>query len=564
MGWYRLALIVTALFLWAGQCVRCLRSLRVFKVPPLRKSFLVSSIQQQVVHDGLENFVEVFEKNLKDFNIKSVYFANMRHTSSNKFKEGLSLLNDVRKIDGRLVTLKSGPHMQLIYKYGHNEQAKNYNSQQVLEQIRLIICSGKFRLVTLNSLERLWKLQILGTTGNPVYRLSTVMHPKTNVTNSSSITSYAHDLIKPACVSLNEPFLAALGITCRTSTPRANASTVRPRTGMSDKLHQIKKYVEIMDNLVRHQFNSTDPSGIGDDTTQEKPLRIMDMGSGLAYLTFAVHAHFQKSFPGLQTTGVEVRPALVQQTERIARSLGSRFDGLKFQEGSILSLMGNRTGTLHNAGVTMVQPGANVREKFNIHEEGNIVRGFLSLPAGARKMALDAAPPVDILMALHACDTATDDAIYYGICSNASIIIVAPCCHKQLRPQLDTYVRQITKKTVLHSGPTVDGVQSPDEARITPAMRDLLVHGIYRERQAEMVTDSLRALYLQFAGYDTKVFEFVSGTHTAKNVMITATRRKTAASSSHQAELLLRIGRLKSEYGIHRLKLEELLHKSYQ
>src|SRR5262249_50699964 len=88
---------------------------------------------------------------------------------------------------------------------------------------------------------------------------------------------------------------------------------------------------------------------------------------------------------------------------------------------------------------------------------------------------------VDVLVALHACDTATDDAIAKGVRADASLILVAPCCHKELRPGLRP--------------PTV----------LAGAWR----HGILRERQAEFVTDALRAALLEWAGYDTKVFEFI-------------------------------------------------------
>jgi hypothetical protein len=103
----------------------------------------------------------------------------------------------------------------------------------------------------------------------------------------------------------------------------------------------------------------------------------------------------------------------------------------------------------------------------------------------------------DVLIALHACDTATDEAIHKGVAAGASVIVTAPCCHKELRPQ----------------------VEAPR------ALRGLLRHGILLEREAESLTDSLRALLLEAAGYTVKVFEFVSTEHTRKNTMIAATRR---------------------------------------
>jgi len=102
----------------------------------------------------------------------------------------------------------------------------------------------------------------------------------------------------------------------------------------------------------------------------------------------------------------------------------------------------------------------------------------------------------DILVALHACDTATDDALAKGIASQAALLVVAPCCQKELRPQL-------VAPSVLSAA---------------------LKHGIFEERQAEFVTDALRAELLTWAGYRTRVIEFISTDHTAKNTMITAVK----------------------------------------
>ena len=103
----------------------------------------------------------------------------------------------------------------------------------------------------------------------------------------------------------------------------------------------------------------------------------------------------------------------------------------------------------------------------------------------------------DVLIALHACDTATDDALYEGIRAGASLIVAAPCCHKELR-------RKMTQP---------------------PVLRDVLKHGILFEREAEIVTDAVRAMLLEIHGYKASVFEFVSPEHTSKNLMIAAHRR---------------------------------------
>jgi hypothetical protein len=128
--------------------------------------------------------------------------------------------------------------------------------------------------------------------------------------------------------------------------------------------------------------------------------------------------------------------------------------------------------------------------------------------------------------------------LWAGIARQADVIVVAPCCHKQVRSQLDTHVA----KNPLHP------------------LADVLRHNIYRERLAETVTDSIRALLLEIAGYNVQVFEFIGGEHTSKNVMITAVKQsfgneQTQGSTSDQEALRKRLKDLASLHGIREQKL---------
>jgi hypothetical protein len=136
---------------------------------------------------------------------------------------------------------------------------------------------------------------------------------------------------------------------------------------------------------------------------------------------------------------------------------------------------------------------------------------------------------VDLVVALHACDTATDDAIARAIKADANYICVAPCCHQ--------YVRQ----------------------RMTPStdLDALLRHGIILERFAEGLTDSLRVLALESHGYKTKLFEFISPEHTAKNVMITAV--KTGRANQESAKTMQA---LKTKFDLKDFYLDTVLAKS--
>ncbi len=216
------------------------------------------------------------------------------------------------------------------------------------------------------------------------------------------------------------------------------------RESMADKHRQIHKFVEILSHLAPEAALPT-----------HRPLEISDMGCGKGYLTFATHDYFNlvASRPA-HVRGVEARPELVTACNRIARETGR--ERLDFVQGTIESA---------------------------------------KLPA------------LDVLIALHACDTATDDALAQGVQAGAALLVVSPCCQKELRPQL-------TAAPVL-----------------APALR----HGIFQERHAEFATDALRALLLEWAGYDTKVFEFISTEHTARNLMIAATKRTGAARTEEAA-----------------------------
>jgi SAM-dependent methyltransferase len=239
----------------------------------------------------------------------------------------------------------------------------------------------------------------------------------------------------------------------------------RPLERMSDKLRQIQRYVEILRETFR-----------GSEIEEKRELSMVDMGCGKGYLTFAAYDFFNRVIgKHAAITGVESRAELVDLCNRVAGE--SRFDGLHFVCGTI--------------------------QDFHL-------------------------PKTDILMALHACDTATDDAIYKGIVAGAAIILAAPCCHKEIRPQL----------------------------KPAPVLRDVLKFGIHAERAAEMVTDSLRALWMEYAGYKTRVFEFIATEHTSKNLLIVGVRRK---GRVEREGIERRIVELKAYFGIEKQHLEQLL-----
>lgn len=208
----------------------------------------------------------------------------------------------------------------------------------------------------------------------------------------------------------------------------------------------------------------------------QEGLRVVDFGSGKGYLTCALYDYMQKHGQTPWVTGVELNPKMVEFCQKVAEQ--SQFNQLDFFQGDV------RT-----------------------YEPEHL----------------------DVMIALHACDVATDFAIYTGIRLNAQIIMCAPCCHKELRPQL----------------------QAPK------VLSPMLQFGIHAGQQAEMLTDTIRALLLKAYGYETKVFEFVALEHTSKNKMILAVKRKD--DQEPDQDVLTQIQALKEMYGVQKHSLELLL-----
>lgn len=215
--------------------------------------------------------------------------------------------------------------------------------------------------------------------------------------------------------------------------------------------------------------------GIIKDIDFGKQINLVDMGSGKGYLTFALYDYLKNTLQLYTTaTGIEIRDDLVNTCNQIAAA--AHFDTLHFNKGTIADTV---------------------------------------------------LPSTDMLIALHACDTATDDAIYKGIQANAKVIVAAPCCHKQIRKQM----------------------------KPTNALSSVTRHGILLERQAEMVTDTIRALLLEAYGYKTKVFEFIGTEHTPKNVMIVGVKSNHVAKE----ENIEKVKALKDMFNIQEHYLEKLL-----
>lgn len=353
---------------------------------------------------------------------------------------------DLKNIYARIVEIKEQVMLSFTYRYENRDEVKNYTFKDAKQEIEKYLGT------------ELMKAHLF--TVETDFTLSVNKKGKGHLIESEATLKMSedrqHDHQKKRFADAGSLYLHKLGIT-------DEQGKVRPKK--IDKFKQINKYIELLNPILNSKV-------------WEKKIRIVDMGAGKAYLTFALYDFLKKETTfELEMIGVEQRPELVEASNQLVKDCG--FENLKFEQGTI--------------------------EDFKYSE-------------------------VDVLIALHACDTATDDAIYQGIKSGASIIVCAPCCHKQIRNQIQA----------------------------DPEVLPQLKYGILMERQAEMLTDTIRALIMEQKGYESKIFEFISGEHTPKNLMIVGLKSEKQVDVE---AIQQKINGVKAQYKIEYHYLEKLFSK---
>ena len=385
--------------------------------------------------ENIEKFIAEFAKSLSEKTFVKMTLGNYRGNDAH-----------LQKLLIRLVETKKGTRLFFLYRQDTRDTAKNFNFAEGVAKIGEVL-GTEFFSGHLFTVENDFQLDI-GKKGKS--RLN-VAKPTFNT--KPDIT---HDRDKQILINPNSFYLKALGIT----TDRGEI-----RDKQQDKWRQINKFVETLGSLI-------DKSPLAG----RKELRIVDMGSGKGYLTFATYDYFKNTRNiDVEVVGVDTKEELVGLCSDIAKA--SEFENLKFVHGYI----GN----------------------FDLEN-------------------------TDVLIALHACNTATDDAIFKGIKAEADLIVCAPCCHQEIRPQ----------------------IKAPD------FLGGIFRHGVMLEREAETLTDGLRALLLEKSGYSTKLFEFISTEHTPKNNMIVGTKHDRLVDAEKLDE---QIQSIKNFYGIREQRLENLL-----
>jgi len=208
-----------------------------------------------------------------------------------------------------------------------------------------------------------------------------------------------------------------------------------------DKYKQVEEFLR----LLSPTLNAAIDAGQIHKPTADKPLRITDLGCGHAYLTFAAHQFLMKSGIPVEVIGIDVRPDSRDRNNAIAEKLG-------------------------------------ITKSINFKAE---------------EISKTTADSADVAIALHACDTATDDAIAWAVNGGAKLLLIAPCCHHDIQKQ-------------------IDAVPEPWGA--------MTKFGLMKERLGDLLTDSFRAQILRIVGYRVEVIEFVGGEHTPRNLMIRAVK----------------------------------------
>lgn len=381
--------------------------------------------------NSIEDFVEKVSETINSNQFTKLTLSKPRYKS-----------NGLQNIFIRAIDLKGDQKLSFNYRHLTKDLTKNFEIKVGLEELESHL-NDKFKHATLLTSQATWQLMI-----NKKGKITII---ESQASTSSISSSHNKEKLKRA--PLAAPYLFELGIT-------TSHGELIPK--MADKYRQINKYLEIMD----HQIEAN---------IKKKKLKLVDMGSGKGYLTFALYDFLQRE-RGLDVsiTGIELRQELVDFCNKKAKKCG--FKKLQF-----------------------------INQKIEEYEDDKI----------------------DILIALHACDTATDDALAKAILAKTDLIVCAPCCHKQVRQQVKGKSQE----------------------------NPLLKYGIFQERHFEMVTDTIRALILEQHGYQSKVFEFVSNEHTRKNIMLIG-----AKSEKIDPNLAIeKLSAIKKEYHIDFQYLERLV-----
>ncbi len=339
-----------------------------------------------------------------------------------------------RRVEMRYVDLKAGRHLQLTAYDDTQAHVSNHaDPREVLDEL-------------LDEPFANWHVE----TTTHTHQLRVTKKGEALVHSAERTEPVApersHDQAKERLLPEDHPVLVALGISDQQG---------RIKPSRQGKYRQVEEFLRSLSAAIE----DAQRTGRLRTPTDDEPLRVVDLGCGNAYLTFAAHAWLRARMP-VRLVGVDVK----EQSRR------------------------------HNT---------EVAERLGVSDE------LTFLAAGIRDVVLEDAP--DVVLALHACDTATDDALVRAVDWEADLVLAAPCCHHDISKQL-------------RQNPTPVGYTS------------LTRNGILRERLADTLTDALRAAILRLVGYRVDVVEFVDSVHTPRNTLLRAVRTGSVPREQERAE----------------------------
>lgn len=352
-----------------------------------------------------------------------------------------------RRVELRWVDLKAGRHLQVVRYDATQAHTANHLRGGPAEEAVDALLAEPFGNWTVETPERQLSLRVTKK-GAAAVHTSARPGAGAGAGGDDVAPDRSHDRAKDRLLPEDDPVLAVLGL---------SDAHGRVKPTRRAKYRQVEDFLRILDHTVADAIDK----GQVRTPTADDPLRVVDLGCGNGYLTFAAQ-RFLSERRGLpvRLTGVDVKEQSRDHNNAVARELGI--------EATFVA------GTIGDA-------------------------------------VLDQAP--DVVLALHACDTATDDALARAVAWEAPLVLAAPCCHHDIAAQLRT---------------------APAPAPYASLVRD----GILRERFADTLTDALRALLLRRAGYRVDVIEFVDSQHTPRNTLLRAVRTGTAADTREYDDLV--------------------------
>jgi len=332
------------------------------------------------------------------------------------------------RIDMRPVLIKDSIAIQVSHSDGRQMTTKNYEAGQA--PFNELMRSG-YANILLEQTHQSISVRITKKGEALVHRESTEREQE-----------LAHDRSKSRLLDPSDPYLIAIGI----SDSQGNL-----KASKSDKYKQVEEFLR----LLTPTLTSAIKAGHIAQPSDAKPLTIVDLGCGHAYLTFAAHQYLRSQGMAVKVIGIDVRTAARDRNNEIAQQLGIS-SSIEFRAEEIADT------TLASA---------------------------------------------DIAIALHACDTATDDAIAWAINSDAKLALIAPCCHHDIQAQMH---------------------EAPEPWSI------ITRNGIMKERLGDLLTDGLRMQIMKLRGYRVEAIEFIGGEHTPRNLMIRAVKTGAGADASEK------------------------------